>query len=459
MHSLILLGGIVFILPQGSFAQAPPSAEVGAAQALIVQYPNAASPYIHLANANVHANHPDEAIVAANHALAMQYTEKTGAADMRPLAFYILAMAYLQKGDFANALAQVDAGLSRYPGSPILSSAKGAALITAGQYTRASEVLLPAFVSATHNSDPKAFTAWGYVWEGADSYLGYYLALSQYDAGQYPQALESARQLVALHVLGNVCVSPDLNPGTKKQCAELAQHNKDIDSIHGNNVSGLLDSEYALQHFLKGPVGSVAEISYSHYSCVFPMPCSNKTHKLQIVRQAVPLTKDDADNFALLALTLNASGDREQALAMAQKAIALDPNDFWSVYSYGLVLEDSNRPDEALKALETSTTPSSIQITEAHRQALRQIHRAVLYARKGDLAKAQELYLAAANHIDSNCLPAVKEKGAFLSLVQPMVNVHLAKAKQLDAEGKYAESLPEYAQALNYAANEQEVST
>jgi tetratricopeptide (TPR) repeat protein len=111
--------------------------------------------------------------------------------------------------------------------------------------------------------------------------------------------------------------------------------------------------------------------------------------------------------------------------------------------------------DEALKALETpTTTPFAF-----FRKGLRQIHLAVLYARKGDMAKAQELYLAVANQIDPHCLPAEKEKNAFLALVQPMVNAHLTTAKQLDAQGKYAESLPEYAQALSFAANEQEAST
>jgi tetratricopeptide (TPR) repeat protein len=46
-----------------------------------------------------------------------------------------------------------------------------------------------------------------------------------------------------------------------------------------------------------------------------------------------------------------------------------------------------------------------------------------------------------------------------MALVQPLVDAHLAKAKQLDAQGKYSESLPEYAQALSFAANEQEAST
>jgi tetratricopeptide (TPR) repeat protein len=208
---------------------------------------------------------------------------------------------------------------------------------------------------------------------------------------------------------------------------------------------------------LKGPVGSVAEISYSRPSPWSPTG-KPKTYKLQIVRQAVPLTKNDADDFALLALTLSANGDREQAFAMAQKAIALNPDSFWSELSYGLVLEDSNRLDEALKALETPTSSSIIPIMEARRQALLQVHRAVLYARKGDMGKAQEIYLDDASHIDPRCLPAVKEKDAFLALVQPMVNAHLTKAKQLDAQGKYAESLPEYAQALSFAANEQEAS-
>lgn len=98
-------------------------------------------------------------------------------------------------------------------------------------------------------------------------------------------------------------------------------------------------------------------------------------------------------------------------------------------------------------------------MVEALKQDLRQIHRAVLFARKGDLAKAQEIYLSVVGHIDPGFKPAVKEKDAFLALVQPMVNAHRTKARQLDAEGKYAESLPEYAQTLSYAANEQEAAT
>jgi tetratricopeptide (TPR) repeat protein len=35
----------------------------------------------------------------------------------------------------------------------------------------------------------------------------------------------------------------------------------------------------------------------------------------------------------------------------------------------------------------------------------------------------------------------------------------MAMARQLEAQGKYAESLPEYAQVLRYAASEQEAST
>jgi tetratricopeptide (TPR) repeat protein len=444
---------MVLFLPRGGFTQAPPSAEVSAAQADIAKSPNAVQPYINLATSEVNENHPDEAITAASHALAMQYTEATGAADGRPLAYYDLAIAYAQKGDFANALSQVDAGLSRYPGSPVLNDAKGIVLIGSGQYSRAIEVLLPAFVSITHTSDPNAFNSWGYILESTDSSLAFKLALSQYYAGQYPQALESARQLVAMHDLGTVCVNPELVSGAKKQCAELTSRN--IVSIDGHVVSKLPDDSFAVKHLLKGPVGSVAEISYSHYSCVFPMPCSNKTHKIQIVRQAVPLTKGGATDFALLALTLNANGDHEQALTVAQKAVALDPVNFWAELSYGLVLEDSNRLDEALKALETPITNPSVFFMKS----LMRIHLAVLYARKGDMAKAQELYLSVANQIDPHCLPVVKEKDAFMALIQPMVNDHLTKARQLDAQGKYAESLPEYAQALSYAANEQEAST
>ena len=366
MRTLILLGGMALIQPLVGFAQTPPatppSADVIAAQALIAKYPNAASPYIRLANAEMAASNRDEAITAASHALAMQYTEATGAADLRPVAYFDLAMAYALKGDTASALSQVDAGLSRYPGSPMLSDAKGMILIGIGQYSRASEVLLPAFISAMRTSDPNTFNAWGFVWDNSDTGVGFDAVLSQYYAGQYPQALESARQLVALHDLGSVCVEPVLDPATKKQCTDMTGPGggfstaHSLSSIDGHDVSHLPDSSYAVKHFFKGPIGSVAEVSYTYYSCVFPMQCGNRTRKLEIVRQAVPLTKRDASHFALLALALNTNGDREQALIMAQKAIALDSSNFWAELSYGLVLEDSNRLDEALIALETPTT-------------------------------------------------------------------------------------------------------
>jgi tetratricopeptide (TPR) repeat protein len=282
--------------------------------------------------------------------------------------------------------------------------------------------------------------------------------IDQYYAGQYSQALESARQLVALHDLGNVCVNPELIPGTKKQCADMADHNTDIAdhniySIDGHDVSSLRQSDDAIKHLLRGPVGSVAEISiWVPAHMLGGLGTGTKLRKLQIVRQPVPLTKDDADDFALLALTLNANGDREQALTMAQKAVALNPDSYLAELSYGLILEDSNRPDEALKALETPMV-TGMPMTE-----LWQIHRAVLYARKGDMDKAQEIYFSTVSHIKPGFLPAMKEKEAFLALVQPIVNTHLAMAKQLEAQGKYAESLPEYAQVLRFATNEQEAS-
>jgi tetratricopeptide (TPR) repeat protein len=376
----------------------------------------------------------------------MQYTEGLGVHDVRPIAYYALAIAYAAKGDFTNALSQVDTGLIRYPGNPILSDEKGRLLLTSGQYLRASQVLLPAFISVTHFSDRKTVDAWGYVWNDPDSSLGYYLVLSQYYAGQYPQAFESARQLVALHDLGSVCVNPEIIPGINKPCTELVRN---IFSIDGREVVHFRDSFYAVKPLLNGPVGSIAEIIYMY---------NGEKIQMKMVRQALPLTKQDATDFALLALTLNANGDRGQALAMAQKAVGLDSSSLWAELSYGLVLEDSNRPIEALNALE-ALAPITTSVNTPMMEPLRQIHRAVLYARKGDIAKAQEIYLAAANNIDPHCHPAMKEKDVFMAGVQPTVNTNLTKAKQLDAQGKYAESLPEYAQALSFAANEQEAST
>lgn len=457
----VLLGWLVIFLPFGGFAQTPPakppSAEVSAAREEIAKTPNRIVPYLDLATAELHSNHPDEAIAAANHALTMEYTEEHKAADFRPIAYDVLTLAYLQKGDITTALSQVEGGLNRYPGNPLLIQEKGLALLVNGQFSRASELFLLALDSTMLIGDQKALIAWGFVPDGADSGLSLLLAVSQYLAGQYPQALESARQLVALREKGTVCVNPALIQRGKKQCEELAGNG--IHSIDGHDVSEFPDAGYVVNHYLSGPVGSTAEITYRERTSAPFVGHYTKTHRLQIVRQAIPLTKDDSDRFGLLALALNANGDKAQALIMAQKAIALNPDSYWTILPYGIVMEDSNRLDEALKALETPTTPSLIPLSETMRQNLLQIHRAVIYARKGDTAKAQEIYLSVAGHIDPSFMPAVKEKNAFLALVQPMVDAHLEKAKQSDAAGKYAESLPEYAQALNYAANEQEAST
>src|ERR1035438_6457408 len=56
MRSLILLGGMVLIQPQGGFAQAPPSAAVRAKQAQIAENPNSATAYINLATAENNEN-------------------------------------------------------------------------------------------------------------------------------------------------------------------------------------------------------------------------------------------------------------------------------------------------------------------------------------------------------------------------------------------------------------------
>lgn len=502
VRNLVLSGGLILCLPMGAFTQAAASADIGAIQAAIGNHPQDPWPYIHLAFAEIDANRADEAIAAANHALATPppsplwwdqsyayvYTPACAPGQPcgrrfdsfihQPAAYYALTTAYALKGDIAGALTQVDAGLKIYPGSPYLLYAKGRLLFSTGQFSQTSEMLSSAFIALTQVKDPNTFRNWGYLPEDLDLDLGWHAGISQYFAGHYDMARATASQLVALRGLGASPIRQnglwifnatnkynkgtiwgrwefaiDAEAGASNQfgCKPTASpefyplqggRNQALYRIDDQPI-GAADSPYTIQHYLKGPVDSVVEIQMNH--------CP----KQKVVRQAVPLSKIAARDFGLLALTLSANGEREQAVAMAQKAVALDPEDFWAELSHGIALEDNNRFDEALKALETPSRGSNLPMAEA----VRQIHRAVLYARKGDSAKSQEIYFSVLSHIDPRCLPAVKEKEAFMAMAQPTVNDHLVKAKQLDAQGRYAESLPEYAQALSYAADEQEAST
>ncbi len=160
------------------------------------------------------------------------------------------------------------------------------------------------------------------------------------------------------------------------------------------------------------------------------------------------MTKEMALPFALRSLLYRAKGDAEKALQDAQQAKSLDGKAFAATYALGFALLAKDKPQEALAAFaDPATEPPLMPFTETHVQ----IGRALCYAKTGEMDKAANAYFAVASQADQRCVPLWQDRAALVAQFAPLVQQHADQAKKLEAEGRYADCLSEYAKALGFA--------
>ncbi len=158
--------------------------------------------------------------------------------------------------------------------------------------------------------------------------------------------------------------------------------------------------------------------------------------------------KDDAVDFGLRSLLYGAKGDAAKALQDAQQARTLDATAFSSGYAMGFAQYANGHSQEALAAFDDpQLVPPIMPFTQTHLQ----IGRALCYAKMGDMEKAAATYFAVSGDVNKACVPMWRDKEALTAQFEPLVQAHAGNAKKLEADGKYAECLAEYAQALGFA--------
>lgn len=163
-------------------------------------------------------------------------------------------------------------------------------------------------------------------------------------------------------------------------------------------------------------------------------------------------TKESAPTFAMRALMYRAKGENDKALQDAQEAASLDKKAFAAGYALGFALLGKERPQEALAAFDDPTLePALMPFTATHLQ----IGRALCYAKMGNLDKAADIYFGVAGQIDQRCAPMWQDKTALAAQFAPSLQKHLDQARKLEADGKYADCLQEYAQAMRFADGKQ----
>jgi len=124
---------------------------------------------------------------------------------------------------------------------------------------------------------------------------------------------------------------------------------------------------------------------------------------IKIYQHASAESPENPDVHSSLALALFQSGDRQEAIESARKAVVIAPSDSRSNYVLGHILRLEGRVDEALEALTRSVDAESDFMPAVYEQGM-------LLAEKGRLGKALENFERfSANHPeDQNARVAIQ---------------------------------------------------
>lgn len=433
-----LVGNMQWVLGQAYEGLKQYDAALAAAKAAIAIQPQDPANYKLLADIYTNMERYDDAITAAKRMVEMQPS---------PAGYSAMALCYFRKGDLDSALDNVNKGLALAPQDANLLMGQGRIYFDKFLFDQAA------------SSYAKAL-------EAKDEDARSWIALCKYYQGRYDDALAQANAGTASAEQGRVGLSLKLNESNAIVVASVEpkgpadeagiQPDDWIAEIDGAktykgafHIIPLMTIEEAVAK-LRGVPGTSVELKLWRPSGkVLPF-------KRTVVRKVI-VPPSSAFDYAIQSLAFRAKGDSDKALSIAEKAVGLDSSSEWAQAALGFALLDKGRYDEAITALQGSATPLTIPY--------RQLGRAICYAKKGDLKGAADLYFAdnagmgsLADKLDARCVPLWQERTTLLALLQPMIQGRLDQAKKLEAEGKYADALPEYGQAIRFAASDKEAA-
>jgi len=428
-------GDMQWTLGSAQLALGQPGEALVAAKAAIAAQPQDPACYKLLADVEFALGRYDDAITAA---------KRVNEIKPMPAAFYTIAACYLQKDDLDSGLDSVRKGLELAPQDPSLLEALGHLSIRAALFDEAAAAFAKAFEAG---KSPEA-QRW--------------LALSRYLQGRYDEAIAMAVAMVADAEKGRIGISlstlpapyfvASVEPGSPAARAGILVgdwlYKVDGEKVAKagmgsiSNAKGLSPVEQVAE-MISGPPGTKVSLKLGRRGKFLP-------YTVDVVREFLR-PGAAAQGYALQSLCHRAEGESERATALAEKAVALKTDDSWARTARGFALIDAGKLDDALAVIGTDANQVEVPF--------RQVAQALCFARKGEVEKAAKIYDENRDMFDPRNVPLSRERAALITALAPLRQGHLDRARALEAEGKYAESLGEYDGALRLASDEQDAVT
>ncbi len=392
-----------------------PGKSVSAIQDFIKQNPNNLVAFVALANLSRLTKNYDEAITAAKRAI--EISPKDGA------AYKILGLTYKELKQYKEAINFLKKALAIDPKDTDIYSTLAQIYMIKENYSAAVDILKKA----------------SFMPQTAQDLVMAYLAMGKFD-----EAIEVINKMIDKYIFRGIGTSIAIEekypvvksvlPAGPAERGGIAVGDKII-MINGQSTEGW-DINKVTQN-LRGAEGVQVNLTIERKGMDKPLAKVITREKIIQKAAAIPLGRRS--------LIYAANNEIEKAGQDAEKAYALDPNNIWSKRAIGLAyIFKGNKIEETLKLLSNS------------RSHFDRLLEALAYAKMGDLKKSAEIYsLLPEEYLVSKNVFRQFFKKAILDSLAAYKERKKETAKAFESKGKYGEALKEYA-ALLKVADEQE---
>jgi tetratricopeptide (TPR) repeat protein len=376
--------------------------------------PDVADGYVRLADFYFRDKQYDETIATAKQALSVQSTN--GA------AYTYLGVGLGGKRQYAEAIKALQRASELSPGNPNnymwmgrYYKEQGAFIESAAMYRKAVEV-------APQNAGANHEVSMAYYWMGR-----YDDAISWSDKAIDLATIKGGLGL-GFQVRNGYPVVTEVFDNSPAKTAGVEAGDK-ISEIDGNQTSGWTLETFA-QHAM-GAAGTQALLNIERAGA----------NLRKTVTRGTVITKDAAVYIACRSSANRYKGDPDKACEDAALAASVNPSHDSVVFALGSCYFDRGQYEKAAATLAQVKNSGVVRLVEA-----------TALAKQAKTTDAVEMYAAIPQaEIQPHRVPVAYDRRAFFLALKPFVKEHREKARLLESQGQYRESLTELAEALKAA--------
>ncbi len=373
--------------------------------------PNA---YTWLADALMRNKQFDECIAAAKQSLSMQPTNAS--------AHHYLGVGLAGKRQYAEAIKALQRASELSPGNPNNYMWMGRFYNEQGAFNESAAMYRKAAEGTPQNADANNGVSMAYYWMGR-----YDDAISWSDKAIDLATIKGGLGL-GFQVKNGYPVVTEVFDNSPAKTAGVEAGDK-ISEIDGNQTSGWTQEKFA-QHAM-GAAGTQALLTIERAGA----------NLRKTVTRGTVITKDAAVYIACRSSANRYKGDPDKACEDAALAASVNPSHDSVVFALGSCYSDRGQYEKAAATLAQVKNSGVVRLVEA-----------TTLAKQAKTTEAVDMYAAIPQaEIQPHRAPVAHDRRAFFLALKPFVKEHREKARLLESQGQYRESLNELAQALKAA--------